>query len=163
MGLLLSAGACVPADLPPAEAGPFYEGTPAITALTWGCDPDESLWSFALKTEHWTGGGNIWLTRDHTRVESHRIYSDEAAANGAWDKLLLELDVATSWDEASAGSSTGWRCVEEEDLSYLLVVYGPRGQNVADCRLWGADAAGFAEDTGVPACETWLETEDTGS
>ncbi len=160
-GLALGS-ACVPDTLPPVELGPYHPGTPTITDLAWDCDVDSAEWTFTVETEKWTGGGRLWMTRDHDRVEAHPILSDEADANGEWDRLELELDVATSWQAASNGSSTAWRCAEADDVSFLLAVYGPSGNAVGDCRTWGPQREGFDADEEIPACEVVLEEVDSG-
>lgn len=149
----------MPEDLPAGTSDPFQEGMPTIRSVAWACDVDAAEWTFEVETERWTGGGRLWMTREHDRVEDHRFYSDEADPDGAWDRLSLELDVATSWQEASGGSSTAWRCADAEDLSFLLVVYGPRGSNEADCRRWGPRSEDFALHEALPACDTLLEED----
>jgi len=159
--VLTAAGlSCVPDGLAPSETGPFQTGMPTITSLAWDCSVEDAAWIFEVETEAWTGGGRLWMTKDGSRLEEHRIYSDEADADGAWDRLSLELDVATSWQEASSGSSTAWRCAEADSLSYLLVVLGPQGDTEADCRIWGADVTLFAAEESLPACEALLSEAD---
>ncbi|MDI7269006.1 MAG: hypothetical protein QME96_13540 [Myxococcota bacterium] len=166
--VLLAFLACVPRDLPKADTdGPFVEGTPAIEALSWACDPGAARWTFEARTDAWTGGGKLWVARTVDDIEKHRVYSDSAAGDGSWDCLVLDLDVVADWRDAEGGTSIRWHCSDALELSFTLQVDDPRGATTTDCRTWGADPALWAESDDVPDCEKVEEfevttTSDTG-
>ena len=159
--LLISAlllAACVPEGLPVADTdGPWSGGTPSLTGIEWGCDVDAATWTFTADTEGWTGGGRVYMAVDLDRIESHRIYSVKADPDGAWDHLEMELAIQADWRDYSSGSATGWRCGDEEALSYQLLVYGAEGSAVGDCRTWGANPSLWLETEEVNDCEVPLE------
>lgn len=160
--LLLLLG-CTAAPTSAEDAGPFYDAAPAITALQWSCDVEASEWSFEITTEHWTGGGRVYMARDAATLEEHRVRSVGAAADGSTDSLALELDIVADWRDASSGASTRWRCDEQDALSFLVTVLTPDGSSQADCRVWGADLLLWEAVAQVDGCETILEEPDTGS
>lgn len=162
--MILLALACAGSSGPDAGEGPFFDGAPLITDLTWGCLVEDSEWSFAITTEHWTGGGRLYMTADLTVTEEHRIRSVGAQADGSADSLELELDIVADWRDASAGSSTRWRCDDLDRLTFLAVVYTPDGDSRSDCRTWGADPMLWESTDDVEGCQTVLEdTTDTGT
>jgi hypothetical protein len=99
----------------------------------------------------------LWVAREPETAESHRIYSVEADAAGSWDRLELTLAVAAEWQDAVSGSSTRWLCQDQDDLTFLLVVYTAQGSEVGDCRIWGADPARMAWVEGAEPCDTSLD------
>ena len=135
---------------------------PAITAVTWSCDVDSATWSFAVDTTGWTAGGVLWITADVDRAEKHSMPSTKAASDGSTDHLELSLGVVSDWRYAVWGSTTGWRCIDEPELSFLVGIYAEDGSGQADCRTWGASADIWAQIPGGPTCDTPLETGDTG-
>jgi hypothetical protein len=157
-----------------AQDGPFFDGEPTITALTWGCVVEDSEWLFNITTDHWTGGGRIYMTDDLTVIEEHRVRSVGAEADGSADALELSLDVVSDWRDASASSSTRWRCDDLDRLTFLATVFTPDGDSRSDCRVWGADPLLWddtkdsdTEDSDtkeVEGCQTVLEEDsDTGT
>ena len=89
--------ACTGTDeLKPAETDPFHEAAPAIESIDWACDAESNEWTFEIRTQHWTGGGWIWMGKSHTNAEGHRIRSVEAAADGTSDRLKLTLEPKNS-------------------------------------------------------------------
>ncbi len=146
-----------------AEAGPFFDGTPSITELQWGCEVEASQWRFAITTAHWTGGGRIYMAREPTVIEEHRVRSVGAEPDGSADTLELELDIVADWRDAVGGSSTRWRCDDTDTLTFLAAVYTPDGESRADCRVWGADVLLWDSTEAVEGCQTVLEDPDTGS
>ena len=162
--MILLVLACTTEQNASGQEGPFFDGAPRITALTWGCEVEDSEWRFALTTEHWTGGGRLYMTDDLTVTEEHRIRSEGAQPDGSADTLELELDIVADWRDASAGSSTRWRCDDLDRLTFLAVVYTPDGDSRSDCRVWGADPLLWDGTDDVEGCQTVLEdTTDTGA
>ncbi len=165
--MILSLLACLGnAELQPAEPGPLFEEAPVIQTLEWSCDPAESEWSFDIHTDHWTGGGWIWMGKSSTNAEAHRIKSVEAAADGSKDRLVLRLDIEADWRDASRGSSTRWMCSDVPQLSFLATVYDARANDVEDCRVWGLDNTLWSRIESAHECEKVLalpESSDTGN
>lgn len=161
---LLLCGACGgEAEDAVAVADP-RSGDAAITAVSWDCDPDLAQWSFVVDTEHWTAGGVVWITGDTDRAERHGLPSVAAAEDGSTDHLELKLSVVSDWRYAVLGSSTGWRCLDEPELSFVVVIYAEDDSGETDCRSWGANPEIWAEIPGGPVCGTALEVvEDTGT
>ena len=145
------------------DAGPFYDGSPLITELSWGCTLEDSEWAFTVLTEHWTGGGRVFMARDVDSIEEHRIRSVGAQADGSADKLSLSLDIVADWRDAVAGASTQWRCDDLASLSFLVTIFTPDGSQRADCRTWGADPLLWDGTDRVEGCQTILEDADTGN
>ena len=158
---------CVPVNSSDPEVVPFHAETPQIEALSVECDSIDGEWIFRIQTTGWTGGGRLYMARDATTVEQHKIGSTEASASGQWDCLIEELDVSEDWTLAQSGSSTRWLCSDETSLSFLVQVDDARAEDVADCATWGADPSLWSEVDGVEDCEEILqptgETTDTGS
>jgi hypothetical protein len=135
------------------------EAWPEITAISAECDVYASEWTFEVKTMYWTGSGRLWLATTVERAERHALPSVEAEADGSADRLKLTLDVVRDWRNAVSGSSTAYRCGQAEALSYLVQVYTPDGEEVADCRSWGFDPEIWSAVDGSAACD---ERWDTG-
>jgi hypothetical protein len=161
--VLAAMAGCTPAPPPGGNGddGPFHDGTPSIISVSWSCNGDDATWTFEVETEGWTGGGTLWMAREANTAEKHHIYSVSAASDGSADSLELELDVAEDWRDASPGSSTRWRCLDLDDISYLLTVSTPTGSETADCRTWGVDPDVFGDVSGAEVCENIL-VDDTG-
>lgn len=139
-------------------------GPPSISALTWSCDSGAATWKFQVDTAGWTGGGALWMAEDATRVERHGLSSVSAASDGSTDRLTTSLSVVADWRYAVEGSSTVWRCAEQEQISFLAVVYTRDGADRADCRTWGANPGLWDTLEDVPDCATVLpDTGDTGA
>lgn len=145
------------------DAGPFFDGSPLITEVSWGCDVEASEWTFTVLTEHWTGGGRLFIARDVDTIEEHRVRSVGAQADGSADKLSLSLDVVADWRDAVAGSSTQWRCDDLDALSFLVSIFTPDGSQRADCRTWGAAPLLWDDTEQLEGCQSVLEDDDTGS
>ena len=43
------------------SADPFHSAPPRIVNLAAECSEEEGEWVFDVITEHWTGGGWVWL------------------------------------------------------------------------------------------------------
>lgn len=156
--LALLAGACH-GPVGSGDTGAALQSlSPTISAVTWSCDPDAAEWSFAEDTLGWTGGSALWMTTDVDRVERHGMGSVKAAADGSTDHLELSLGVVSDWRYAVWGSTTGWRCSDEPDLSFLIMIYTETGGDQADCRTWGASADIWASIPDGPTCDTPLDT-----
>jgi hypothetical protein len=152
------------AELQPADPDPFHDGIPAIETIDWACDPEANEWTFEIRTENWTGGGWIWMGKSESNAEGHRIKSVEAAADGTTDRLKLSLDIEEDWRDASRSSSTRWLCSDTPQLSFLSTVYGPRGDEVEDCRTWGLQPQLWSRVESAHECEEVLdmpESQDT--
>jgi hypothetical protein len=154
--------ACAPTspELPGQRDAAIVPGHPQITALSLDCSGEEETWSFAAKTDAWIGAATLYMTRDGIRIEAHPVPSTRAASDGTWDELRLDLTIRFDWQDAVPGTSTGWRCIDQEALSFLLVVDAQDGTTGTDCRLWGTDPEIWPD--GVPACDRLL-MEDTGT
>lgn len=154
---------CTPTPTPATgeDSGSISAIAPSITALTWSCDGAAAEWSFQVDTAGWTGGGALWMAKDADRVERHGLASVSAAADGSTDRLSLSLGVVADWRYASEGSSTAFRCSEQDIVTFDLVVYTRDGSERSDCRAWGADPELWARLDDVPDCETLLV--DTGA
>ena len=151
--------------LKPEEPGPLFEEPPTIESIDWQCDPVESEWSFEIETQHWTGGGWIWMGKSSSNAEAHRIKSIQAAADGSSDRLVLKLDIAADWRDASRGSSTRWMCSDLPELTFLATVYDARADDVQDCRTWGLDTSLWSRIESAHECDVLLEvpaSSDTG-
>jgi hypothetical protein len=144
------------------QDGPFYDGSPTIEEATWDCDVEAAEWSFEVRTIGWTGGGKLWMAKDLENLESHSIKSKEAAADGSWDHLSLSLDVESDPRDAASGSSTRYRCSEEAELTFLLWVDVPRGDEEADCLTWGLNPTLWEASETISSCDQILSQADTG-
>lgn len=164
MMVLFLAAACVPRNnLPDPDQGPFYDGDPVISSLSWECDAKASRWRVELETERWTNGGRYYMARDADTIERHNVPSIEADGEGAWDELRLTLDIVADFRDASPSSSTAYLCSDIDALSYLVTIQAPDGSGRTDCRTWGADPEIFDNDD-IGLCETvFVPPEDTGS
>lgn len=164
--LILLAGCAqspVPAATDSAGAAEAGRPDPLITSVTLSCDAADAAWSLEVLADAWTGGGNLWMARDTSRVERHRVPSVAAEADGSGDRLSLGLTVVADWRYQVSGSSTAWRCADAEELSFLVAIYTTDGDGRADCRTWGRDPTLWERTEDVTACDTVLEQEDTGS
>ena len=160
LGLGLGAG-CRITPRQPAADGPFFDGEPAVVALAVACDPDAARWRLAAETDAWTGGGALFVT-DGERVERHTVSSSEAAGDGAWDCLDLNLAQAADPDDAASGGATRWLCRDTPDLSFLFVVSNTDGTEFTDCVAWGASPSDWADLPEVPACDAVSSIDDEG-
>ncbi|MFT4974482.1 MAG: hypothetical protein ACI8S6_000365 [Myxococcota bacterium] len=162
MVTILSLVGCLgaaPGSLPP---DPLDGPDPSITGVRWSCDVEQALWRFTIEADAWTGGGLIWIARDATLYEEHLIRSVSAEADGSADELALELSIVADWRDASAGSSTRWRCSEEATLSFQAAIFETTGEQQTDCRRWGIAPALWDDIEAVEACAVPLEILDTG-
>lgn len=133
---------------------------PAITKVAITCDPVSAKWTFKVKTDAWTGNGQVWMTVDGHYVETHPMYSDAAAADGTSDHLAMSLSVQPDIHRVSEGSSTYFNC-DEPGLHGILLVHAQNGKTVSDCRSFlGAPADWTPWNLGV-ACDVEL-VEDSG-
>lgn len=134
--MLLVLLACADA---PASPDSFYAGPTAITAVTPACDAGSDKRTLAVTTQGWTAGALWSMTTDSHRVEAHPLVSTSADPAGAWDELLLELEVVADPRDVSPGSSTAYLCdaATDQALSARLVIYDAVTEEVVDCRLWG--------------------------
>jgi hypothetical protein len=157
---------CVPVNTTDPEAVLFHDEDPVLEAVDYECNSDDGSWTFRLQTTGWTGGGRLYIAEESDGVEQHKIVSAEAAANGSWDCLIEELDIAEDWTLAQSGSSTRWLCSDEPRLSFMVQVYDPRADAVADCAAWGANSDLWHTVEGLDACTEFLQpkgqTTDTG-
>jgi hypothetical protein len=129
---------------------------PAITTATVACDAENAEWAFAVATDAWTGNGQLLWTTDGDYLEKHTLYSSEAAEDGSWDHLDLELSIVADWQDAASGSSTAFNC-SDSGLTGILRVFTRTGGDVADCRVFGTEVERWdAWDLGA-TCETVLE------
>ena len=161
--MLLLALACAPTTRPAHDSGPYFDGDPTITSVTWACDTDGAEWDFEVTTEHWSGGGVVWMARDAENIEKHSVPSKEAAPDGSTDRLALSLSIVPDWRDATLGSSTRWLCSDEPSLSFLLEMAKADGSLSSDCRTWGANPTLWGDIAGATACKTVLEPVDTGA
>jgi len=128
----------------------FYTGETSIDALSVSCSADQDEWTVQVDTVGWTAGGELVWTADGQYLEEHSIVSDEADSSGAWDLLLLELNVVADPRDQSRSSSTALLCdpPTRETLRGLLVILDPETEAAIDCRTWGApfgwEAAGYS-------------------
>lgn len=155
LGALIALGCLGP---PPADSGVTVIPTDvAITDVDWGCSADDDTWWFVVDTAGWTDGGLLAMTADQRRVEAHDLLSVEAAADGTWDRLELELDIVGDPADAVDGSKTAWLCDAEtlDEMAFRLSV-SERNVGTVDCRVWGVetDWNGLA---GYSTCEETLE------
>lgn len=149
----------VATTLPP---DPLSGADPVISSVSWTCDPKRSLWTLRIVTEAWTGGGLAWMARDADRYEEHRIRSVEAASDGSTDALELELDVVADWRDASPGSSTGWHCSDQPQLTFQVAVFEITGSEQTDCLRWGATPDLWDAFVDVNRCDNLWDPPDTG-
>jgi hypothetical protein len=147
-----------------AEGEPLYSVPPTIEAIRWECDATEARWRFELDALNWTANGDLWLAEGTDYVEKHALRSVEAARDGSWDALALELDIVPDWRDASTGSSTAFLCDPPtlEAISFRAVIYTPGGEEQADCASWGADPELFDRVEGAAACTRVWDWPDTG-
>ena len=140
--------ACVHVTNPENE-GPFFDDPATIAEIAFGCDEKAATWTLVVDTEHWTAGGRLYMGMDATDVESHRVYSSSAAADGSADHLELELGIVADFRDVSLGSTSAWLCSDQPALSYLVSVQLADGSDRADCRTWGVDPTIFEEPCDV--------------
>tara|TARA_B100000575_G_scaffold291177_1_gene296458 strand:+ start:650 stop:1177 length:528 start_codon:yes stop_codon:yes gene_type:complete len=145
------------------SADPFHSAPPRIVNLAAECSEDEGEWVFDVITEHWTGGGWVWMGTSTDNVEGHRLRSIGAAADGSTDALRVTLDIEPDWRDAARNKSTRFLCTERPQMSFLVTAYDPTGKAVADCRTWGADPTLWLTVEAAHDCETeWELPTDTG-
>ena len=161
--LLLS---CAPVNTSDPEVDLFHEQAPRLLALDFDCDSENGVWSFRFRTSGWTGGGRLYISRDGTTVEQHKIQSVEADSDGSWDCLFEELEVSEDWTLAQSGTSTRWLCSDQDELGFLVQVDDPRREYVADCAVWGRNSDLWNSLEEIDECEEFLQPEsqttDTG-
>lgn len=148
-GCLLTGG-CYPQ---PSGESTYHEiafRDPDITAIEASCEDDQ--WRFIVETNAWTGNGFIILKAEE-RSERHPLSSFEAGEDGDSDRLRVFLSVIPDWQNFSAGSSTGWLCSDEEQLSVAIAIQHPVDGSVSDCVYWGE--ARWDEFSSLDACELW--------
>ena len=142
---------------------PFHDAPPRIQTLSAECVPEEGEWIFDVLTQHWTGGGWVWMGTAANNAEGHRLRSVSAAADGSTDALRLTLDIAADWRDAARNSSTRFLCADRPRMSFLVTAYDARGEGVEDCRTWGHDPALWLSVDAAHNCETeWVTEADTG-
>lgn len=145
------------------SVGPFFDGDPTITSIEVACNTEEAEWTFEVETDHWTGGGWIWMGQSETSAEGHKIASRRASADGSSDFLQLQLKIEADWRDAKAGVSTLWLCRDWPELTFMATAYDPSGQGVEDCRTWGADPTLWTRVEGAYSCDKVIELPvDTG-
>jgi len=156
--------ACTPTpSLDSVDNGPFHAGEPSITDIDVDCDATEAEWVFEVNTEHWTGGGWIWVGKSEDDAEGHKNRSRKAAADGSSDFLQLKLTIEADWRDAQSGASTRWLCRDWPDLTFMATAYDTSGAGVSDCRTWGADPTLWTRIEGAHDCQTEIELPmDTG-
>ena len=149
---LLSACLAPHVDPDDSAAGAFYEGPTTLTSAEGDCSVEDDTWSLVVETEGWTSGGLWSLSADGRRVEAHEIDSVEAAANGAWDRLELELDIVADPADVEEGKSSAWLCDGPTlaSMAWRVVVFDPDSGDKADCLTWGRaidwnSVAGYSE------------------
>lgn len=114
------------------------------------CENDQ--WKFTTETDAWTGNGFVIMATED-RFERHPLSSFEAAEDGNSDKLRVFLSVIPDWQDFSVGSSTGWLCSDEEDLSIAIAVQHAISGETTDCGYWGDDL--WAEFSALEDCDIW--------
>ena len=159
--------ACVgQAIFEPVDPDPLHDGQPVISSVDWECDAEDAKWTVTVDTEQWSGGGYLWMAKDELNAEAHRMPSVKAAADGTTDRLQVKLSVKADWRDAKSGSSTRWLCAETPQLSFLVTAYDTSGDEVHDCRTWGADPSLWTRIDNAHDCDTLLEgsvpPEDAG-
>lgn len=123
---------------------------PNIITIEKICENDQ--WKFTVQTDAWTGNG-VLIIATGQRSERHPLSSYEATEDGFEDNLRVFLSVIPDWQEFSAGSSTGWLCSEESELSIAVSVYHPNSGEATDCLYWGEDI--WEDSSTVVDCEAW--------
>ena len=158
VGLAPACAACVFAGCTagPDTGAPAPANTPpAITAFDAACDEADATWSFNLETDGWTGNGRVTLSTDGDYVEKHVIYSVESAADGAWDRLSLDLTVVPDWRDVTLGASTAFNC-SAPALTGLVQVWTRDGSATGDCITFGDTPERWAE-WAAPGCDdVWM-------
>jgi len=127
---------------------------PEITSFEWNCDSESDLWTFDLKSDHWTSNGHIWIN-DGEFVEKHYIQSVGAEADGSADHLILELDIVSDWRDADPGKRTRFRCSHQESLSFLATVMHPETSSITDCIA--SNSFDWTRFEDAPQCDQALE------
>lgn len=121
-----------------------------IIAASKSCENDQ--WRFFVDTDAWTGNGFLIIATED-RSERHPLYSFEASEAGDSDKLRAFLSVIPNWQDFTAGSSTGWLCSQENELSIAVAVQHAVSAEVTDCVYWGDDLWG--EYSSLDVCSFW--------
>ncbi len=132
--------------------------SPTLAEMSVNCVVEEERWEVRVLASAWSGGGMLTVARSAERVEQHPIPSSIAAADGSWDCLGADLQIVADWRDAASGSSTGWRCADEEELSFHLTLDDASGGAVADCSVFGDDPTVFDAFEELEACEEPSET-----
>ena len=162
-GLLFVAGCLSGVPAPGGGVGQLYDGTPAILGLTLSCDSVDAQWSLRVRTAAWSANTVLWMTHDGEVIETHSGASTSAAADGTGDCLQATISQATDPTDAGNGRSR-WLCEDAADLSYLVWVMDSAGEEVSDCRVWGARPGVWAGVNGAPECGLPLDDgPDTGA
>jgi hypothetical protein len=133
----------------PEKQGPFFDDPATISDIAFGCDEKAATWTLVVDTQYWTAGGRLYMGRDATDVESHKVYSTSAAADGSSDHLELELGIVADFRDVVLGSTSAWLCADQPDLSFLVSVQLADGSDRADCRTWGVDPTIFEDPCDV--------------
>ena len=128
--------------------------SPAILSWEWACDSELDQWTISITTDGWTSNGHVWIS-DTLETEKHYIQSIGAPADGSSDHLEITLDVAADWRDAQAGTSTRFRCSQEEDLHFLSTVLHPETGGITDCVKSGS--LDWSAIEGAPLCEDTID------
>ncbi|MES2639144.1 MAG: hypothetical protein V4850_06660 [Myxococcota bacterium] len=131
---------------------------PAMTSASAECATVDALWRFDVRTDAWTGNGQVLLSTDGVYVERHPLYSRSAEADGTSDTLDLTLSIVPDWHDVVLGSSTVFNC-GEADLTGILRVFTRDGAEEADCRAFGVAPERWATWSAGASCAEVLETD----
>jgi hypothetical protein len=163
VALPLTTGCLSGVPAPGGGVGEVFEGDAGIVGLTLSCDSVDAQWELRVRTDAWSAGTKLWMTRDGVVVEKHSGSSIEAAADGQEDCLEASITQATDPSDAGNGASR-WLCEDAAELSYLVYVTDTTGETVTDCRVWGARPGVWSGVSGAPECGIALDDgPDTGA
>ena len=135
---------------------------PTIEVFEIDCENKE--WTIEVWTEHWTGNGLLWMANDN-RYERHTLYSVSADASGEGDRLRVQLPVVADWRDAQSGRSSGFNCMELEQMGFFIGIRHPQTLDITDCAEYiepdaftGESTLALWEHVPLPDCFVSMES-----
>jgi hypothetical protein len=114
------------------EPEPEPEDVTPVAEVSWGCDPENTAWTWTVRIDEWTSQGTLDLIRTGDGAsEQHDLVLASADPSGSWDERRAgPLADATPPESQVANTSTRFDC--EADADGKLI----------DCVVGGADPTG---------------------
>jgi hypothetical protein len=136
-------------NLPDSDEPVVTLTVPEIETISWACDVDKAQWTLEVRATSWTDGGRLYLTEDGEYVENHRVKSVAAGDDGSFDRLKMNLSLASDWRKVNPGSSTAFSCASDPFALFHLLDDDGR----TDCTELGPEHGPWDGVDGVKACD----------